>query len=162
MFLLTDYPTLTNAVLKQPCLKIFCGCGKAISPFQNGQIIGLHGETTKTDQQQKSRICLTVKVNISKCTLRAQWKLRWFKKTWLKWGLYLLGSMKIRLWSNGKRSSDWWEYLGKNRQVKCLLHNILWDQRYDLKLLQLVRFRFENITCPKKKVSWQPEATEVN
>lgn len=50
MFLLTDYPTLTNAVLKQPRLKIFCSCGKSISPFQNGQIIGLHGETTKTDQ----------------------------------------------------------------------------------------------------------------
>ena len=89
----------------------------------------------------------------------------------------LLGSIKIGLWSNGRRScgllspnvlcSRVMAHQGKKRGrwsdapiMPSAYYARLLGQCYDLGLLQLVRSRFSNIMCPKKEVSWLPEYTE--
>ena len=94
-----------------------------------------------------------------------------------KKGFNLLGSIKIGLLSNGRRSCGLMSpdlpcsrvmlHQGKKRgrwsdapimpSVYC---TSLWGQCYDLGWLQLVRSNFSNIQCLKNEVSWPPEYTE--
>ena len=94
-----------------------------------------------------------------------------------KKGFNLLGSVKIRLWSNGSGHvvwwvqtdpvQEWWAHQGKKRGrwsdtpiMPSAYCTSLWGQCCVLGLLQLVRSGFCNIMCQKNEVSWLPEFTE--
>ena len=94
-----------------------------------------------------------------------------------KKGFSLPGSIKIGLWSNGRRSCGLMSpdlpcsrvmlHQGKKRGrwsdapiMPSACCTSLWGQCYDVGLLQLVRSRFSSIMCPKNEASWLPEYTE--